>query len=374
VYCTGGETLRGTLKDKIWPHRAGAQGAGCRAPLVALALAVLLGLVAPERASAAERGQGGTLRLLFWQAPTIINPHLSIGTKDLSASRIVYEPLASFDKDGRLIPLLASEIPSRENGGVPADGRSVTWKLKQGIKWADGAPFTADDVRFTFQYASNPAVGTTTSATYDVVRDVQVIDDHAVTVHFKGPNPAWALPFVGVNGMIIPRHLFQDYNGANAQESPNNLLAVGTGAFRVRAFEEEDILIIGDDAVSTIKITYQPNPHFREPDKPFFGTVELRGGGDALTAAVAVLKEGTIDYGYNLQVAIDTLEELEGHGKGKLLAPASAWVERIMINFTDPNRETPDDERSSLEFAHPFFSDKRVRQALSLAVDRAAIA
>ena len=75
--------------------------------------------------AAAERGEGGTLKLLYWQAPTIVNPHLSIGTKDLSASRIVYEPLASFDKDGRMIPLLAAEIPSLANGGVAPDGRSV---------------------------------------------------------------------------------------------------------------------------------------------------------------------------------------------------------------------------------------------------------
>jgi len=320
-----------------------------------------------------ERGQGGTLRLLYWQAPTVVNPHLSIGTKDLSASRIVYEPLASFDKDGRLIPLLAAEVPTLENGGVAADGRSVTWKLKSGVKWADGTPFTADDVRFTFDYASNPAVGTTTSATYSVVQDVEVIDDHTVRVHFKEPNPAWALPFVGVNGMIIPRHMFADYNGANAQEAPNNLLAVGTGAYRVAEYREEDILLIGDDAVSTIKITYEPNPHFREAGKPYFATVELRGGGDAKVAAEAVLKEGTIDYGYNLQVAIETLEELEAHGKGILYAPPTAWTERVMINFTDPNRETTEGERASLAFPHPVLSDKRVRKALALAVDRAAI-
>jgi peptide/nickel transport system substrate-binding protein len=364
MHDTGGEPLGGICRYKLWSRRV----------CVLLALLAGLALQIGPAPAVAERGRGGTLRLLFWQAPTIINPHLSVGTKDLAASRIVYEPLATFDKDGRLIPLLASEIPSLENGGVPADGRSVTWKLKQGIKWADGMPFTADDLRFTFEYASNPAVGTTTSATYDIVRNVEVIDDHTAKVHFKEPNPAWALPFVGVNGMIIPRHLFQDYNGANAQEAPSNLLAMGTGAYRVRGFEEEDILIIGDDAVSTVKITYEPNPHFREPDKPFFGTVELRGGGDARTAAVAVLKEGTIDYGYNLQVAIDTLEALEGHGKGVLLAPPTAWVERIMINFTDPNRETSEYERSSVAFAHPFLGDKRVRQALALAVDRAAIA
>jgi peptide/nickel transport system substrate-binding protein len=325
------------------------------------------------QSEAAQRGQGGTLRLLYWQAPTVVNPHLSIGTKDLSASRIVYEPLASFDKDGRLIPLLAAEIPSLENGAVAADGRSVTWKLKKGVKWADGAPFTADDVRFTFEYATNPDVGTTTSATYEIIESVEILDDYNVKVNFKDVNPAWALPFVGVNGMIIPRHLFEDYNGANWQDAPANLQAVGTGAYQVAEFIEEDILIIGEDVVSTIKIVYEPNPHFREAGKPFFGRVELQGGGDARVAAEAVLKEGTIDYGYNLQVAIKTLEDLEAQGKGILYAPPTAWTERVMINFTDPDRETAAGERAATAFPHPYFTDKRVRQALSLAIDREEI-
>src|SRR5215217_3989683 len=76
---------------------------------------------APTQA-APTRGQGGTLTLLYFQAPTVVNPHLSPGTKDLSASRITYEPLASFDKDGVLVPILAAEIPSLENGQVATDG------------------------------------------------------------------------------------------------------------------------------------------------------------------------------------------------------------------------------------------------------------
>jgi peptide/nickel transport system substrate-binding protein len=321
----------------------------------------------------AERGESGTLRMLYWQAPTIANPHLSVGTKDLAASRIVYEPLASFDAAGNMVPLLAAEIPSLENGGVAVDGRSVTWKLRPGVKWADGVPFSADDVVFTFEYASNPEVGAATSATYEVVESVEALDDHRVRVNFKGVNPAWTLPFVGVNGMILPRHLFADYNGANWQEAPTNLMAVGTGAYQVAAFTEEDILIIGDDAVSTIKIIYEPNPHFREPDKPYFSKVELRGGGDPLVAAEAVFKEGSLDYGFNLQVPIATLEALEAHGKGILFAPPTAWTERIMINFADPNRETDSGERASTTFPHPILSDKRVRQALALGVDREAI-
>ena len=339
-------------------------------------LAVLIlfssSMLAPSVA-AEQRGTCGPLRLLFWQAPTTTNPHLSIGIKDLSASRIVYEPLASFDADGGLIPFLAAEIPSLENGGVAADGRSVTWKLKPNLKWADGAPFTADDVLFTFEYASSANVGATSRATYRIVRNVEVIDDLTVKVHFKDVNPAWALPFVGVNGMIIPRHLFEKYAGANAQAAPENLKGTGTGAYRVVKFTEEDILIIGEDVVSTIKIVYEPNPFFRELDKPCFERVALQGGGDALTAAKAVFRDGVVDYGYNLQVAVDILQELEAQGKGTLIAPPTAKTERIMINFSDPNRETGDGERSSVKFPHPFLTDKRVRQAISLGIDRKAI-
>jgi peptide/nickel transport system substrate-binding protein len=336
-----------------------------------LLCAWLLGGAGP---AAAERGEDGTLRLLFWQAPTTINPHLSDGEKDQAASRIVYEPLASVDADGALVPFLAAEIPSLDNGGVAADGRSVTWKLKQGVQWADGEPFTADDVVFTYEYITNPEVGVRTGYSYDAVDRVEALDDHTVKIHFKNPNPAWALPFVGRSGMIIPRHLFEPYAGPNAQEAPANRRAVGTGPYKVAAFEKEDFLIIGDDIVNTIKIVYEVNPYYREPDKPHFSRVELRGGGDPNVAAGAVFEHDSADYAYLLRLDIETLEALEAHGLARLVFPQTAAVERIVINFTDPNRETADGERSSVAFPHPILTDRRVRRALALGVDREAVA
>src|SRR5262249_15420853 len=133
---------------------------------------------------AGGRGAGDTLRLFYWQAPTMLNPHLSIGDKDLNASHISYEPLASFDKDGKLVPILAAEVPSLDNGGVAKDGLSVTWKLKQGIKWSDGEPFTADDVKFTFEFLSDPAANATSAPTYSAVKSVEALDDSTVKVNF----------------------------------------------------------------------------------------------------------------------------------------------------------------------------------------------
>ncbi len=165
---------------------------------------------APTPTEQSARGTGGTLQLLFWQAPTILNPHLAQGAKDWAACRVTYEPLASYDKDGNLIPFLAAEIPSLENGGVARDGKSVTWKLKKGVKWSDGEPFTADDVLFTYRFISNPDTRATTTSNYSAVSSVEVVDPFTVKVNFKDVNPAWSLPFVGIQGMIIPSHVFKD--------------------------------------------------------------------------------------------------------------------------------------------------------------------
>lgn len=319
------------------------------------------------------RGQGGTLSLLYFQAPTIVNPHLSQGDKDLSASRIVYEPLASFDKDGAMVPILAAEIPSFDNGELASDGASVTWKLKQGVKWADGEPFTATDVVFTYQYITNPDVKATSTAAYAEVSNVEVVDDYTVKVSFKEPTTSWYAPYVGQFGMVIPRHIFEAYNGANAAEAPENLRAVGTGPYYVTEFRNEDVLIIGGNAVTTNKIIYEINPYYRDPNKPFFSKVELSGGGD-LDTAVAAGKDGLVDFVWNTAVSEDELVDAESTGKALAIGAPSSFVERIMFNFSDPNQETADGERSSIQFPNPILSDPLVRQAIAMAIDREAIA
>jgi peptide/nickel transport system substrate-binding protein len=302
------------------------------------------------------------LRLLYWQAPTILNPHLSTGYKDSEASRITLEPLATYDKNGQLIPFLAAEIPTSKNGGIAKDGKSVTWKLKQGIKWSDGEPFTAADVVFTYQYVSNPKVGATSSGPYQIVRNIEAIDNNTVKVNFKDVNPDWSAAFVGTEGMILPRHLYEKFNGENARQAPANTKPVGTGPYKVVEFKSGDIVV------------YEPNPNYREVDRLAFKRIELKGGGDATSAARAVLQTGDADYAYNLQVEAPVLKGLEASGQGKLISEYGSLVERLIINQSDPNKATPDGERSSLKNSHPFLSDLKVRQALSYAIDRDTIA
>ncbi len=159
-----------------------------------------------------KAGGGGPLKLLFWQGPTLLNGHFSTGTKDVEGSRIFYEPLAGWDSDGNLVPVLATAIPSVENGGLAADGKSVTWTLKPGVKWHDGKPFTADDLVFTWEFVRDPAAACVTIATYSDIK-VTKLDDLTVRVDFAGPTPFWADAFVGRNGMILPKHVYADYMG-----------------------------------------------------------------------------------------------------------------------------------------------------------------
>src|SRR6266567_9349058 len=306
-----------------------------------------------------KRGGGGPLKLLWWQGPTLLNPHFAVGTKDQDGSRIFYQPLASWDPDGILCPTLAAEIPDLENGGLAKDGKSVIWKLKQGVQWHDGTPFTADDVVFNWQYAADPATAAVTSGTYKDVK-VEKVDDHTVRVLFEKPTPFWADAFVGTYGMIIPKHLFADYTGGKSRDAPANLKPVGTGPYMFVDFKPGDI------------VRAKLNPDYHVPNRPYFDTVEIKGGGDAVSAARAVLQTGEYDYAWNLLVEDEILLKLEGAGKAKVSIDETGAVEFIMLNVTDPAVEV-DGERASLKTKHPLFSDPAVRQAINLLIDRASI-
>jgi len=309
----------------------------------------------------AKAGGGGALKTLFWQGPTLLNPHFAVGLKDSEGCRIFYEPLAAWDPEGNLVPVLAAEIPDLENGGVAGDGMSVTWKLKQGVQWHDGRPFTADDVVFNWEYAADPATATTTIGDY---RDAQVekIDPLTVRVRFDKPTPFWASLFVATGGMIIPKHLFEPYKGANSRDAPANLKPVGTGPYKFVEFTPGDL------------VRGERNPSYHIADRPYFDTIEMKGGGDAVSAARAVIQTGEYDYAWNMQVEDEILVRLEngGNAKGRVEIVRGSAVEHIQLNSTDPWTEV-DGERSSPKTEHPLLSDPAVRQALGLLVDRASV-
>lgn len=349
----------GALSRRSFIKKAAA--AGLAAPLATQLLAwngVAMAQPA-DNYKPTKAGGGGPLKILLWQAPTLLNPHFASGTKDQIASRIFFEPLAGWDKDGNLIPQLAAEAPTKANGGLSADGKEVIWKLKQGVKWHDGKPFTADDVVFTWEYAADPATAAYTTGAYKDIK-VEKIDDHTVKVIFKEPTPFWADAFVGVAGMILPKHHFGEYKGAKSREAPANLKPVGTGPYKFVEFKPGDI------------VTGERNPDYHIPNRPHFDTLEVKGGGDAVSAARAVLQTGEFDYAWNMQVEDEVLKRMETGGRGKISAVASGDIEFIILNPTDPWTEV-DGERSSVKTKHPTLSDPKVREAINLLIDRDSI-
>jgi peptide/nickel transport system substrate-binding protein len=305
-----------------------------------------------------RRGGGGTVKILYWQAVSILNPTLSSGTKDVDGSRIFYEPLVAYDVEANLVPILAAEVPSRQNGGLAADNKSVTWKLKPNVKWHDGRPFTADDVVFTAQWNSNPEVASLAAGSYSNIDRVEKVDDLTVRVLLKEATLDWSTPWsTGGGGQILPRHVFQDFLGRTARDAPANLRPIGTGPYKIVEFRPNDLILA------------EINNDYHVPNRPFFDRVELKGGGDAVAAARAVLQTGEYDYAWNLQVPADQLDAMERSGQGRVTVVQGGSIEHVQLNYTDPNVEV-DGQRSSIKTQHPFFTDLKVRQAFALAMDR----
>jgi peptide/nickel transport system substrate-binding protein len=324
------------------------------------------GSAAPSGGAAAfKRGDGGELKILYWQAPSILNPHQATGTKDSDASRLVVEPLASWGPDAKPVAnALAKEIPTVANGGVSADFTTVTWKLRDGLKWSDGSAVTADDVVFTFNQIKDPATKSTTNSNTSGVKSAVAKDATTIVITYDAPNPNFYQWGVGTCCGILQKKQFEAFSGAKMPDASGNLKPIGTGPYTVTDFKPGDV------------VTYAANPNFRDPNKPYFKTVNLKGGGDAESSARAVFQTGDVDYAWNLQVAANILQPMiSSSTKGSMLSVYGSSVERILVNFADPN--AAGDLRGEPSTKHPFFNGPdglTVRKALALATDRKTVA
>jgi len=307
----------------------------------------------------AERGTDGDLKIIFWQAVSTMNPYLSGGTKEVYAASMVIEPLARYDETGALVPMLAAEIPTVENGGVSADLKSITWKLKPDLKWSDGTAVTAEDAIFTWKYCTAPDGGCAQGAYFEGVTNVEAVDASTIKVTFADAKPYPYSAFVGAQSPLIQAAQFKDCLGAKAPEcTAANFGPIGTGPFVVNEFKPNDV------------VTFTANPNYRDPAKPAFASVTLKGGGDAASAARSVLETGEFDYAWNMQVEPEILAQMLAAGKGKIEVAFGTQVERIDINpfAVDPSLG---DKRSTKEAGpHPALSDPAVRRALSISIDR----
>ena len=207
--------------------------------------------------------------LSIGRPPSILNPFLSGGTKDVEAASLVIEPLARYNSSGEMVPWLAEEIPTTSNGGVSEDLTSITWKLKKGIKWSDGSELTSADVKFTYEYCTHPEGGCAQVTKFEGVTSVETPDDYTVVVTFGAATPFPYGPFVGGESPILQKAQFEQCMGAKAPECTDaNFGPIGTGPFVVEEFKPNDV------------ITFVANDQYRDASKPAFSRVLFKGGGE----------------------------------------------------------------------------------------------
>ena len=314
--------------------------------------------VALAPAAFAERASDGDVKIIYWQAPSILNPFLSGGTKDVESSSMIIEPLARYNENGELVPWLVDEIPTVANGGVSEDLTQITWKLTPGILWSDGSPLTSEDVKFTYEYCTHPEGGCAQVTKFEGVTSVETPDESTIVVTFEGPTPNPYGPFVGGESPILQKAQFENCVGAAASTcTEQNFNPIGTGPFVVTEFKPNDV------------ITMKANDNYRDPAKPAFATVTFKGGGSAAAAGTAVMETGEFDYAWNLQLAPDVIAKMEAGGMGVPVAGFGPLLERIMLNNTNPDPALGPDERSVIR-PHPFLGDPAVYKAMSMAIDR----
>ena len=199
-----------------------------------------------------------------------------------------------YDPDGALLPKLAADIPTLENGGFSDDQTSITWKLKEGLKWSDGSDMTADDLAFTWQYCVDENTGCTDSSAFAGIASVRSLDKLTVEITFQAPTPYPYNAFVGGGTPVISEAQFANCVGAAAAScDAQNTAPLGTGPYRIVEFKRNE------------EAAYERNPYYRGAE-PYFDRVVLKGGGDAVAAARAVMETGEADYAWNLQVEPET--------------------------------------------------------------------
>ena len=303
-----------------------------------------------------------TLTLLYWQAPTIPFPYLAAGFKDRDAAAVTLEPLANYDPDGNVVPRLAAEIPSVENGGISEDGMTVTWRLREGIKWSDGSDLTAEDIVFTWRYCTAEGSGCLAEHAFAAFESVEAFGSLEVVLTLAEPEDDPEHLLAGSSAPIINSTQFAHCLGPAAQTCDANLTPLGSGPYRIVEF------------VPNERAVYERNPHYRG-EAPYFDRVVIQGGGDAESAARAVLVDGTADYAWNLQVPSAQLSEMEATGIGEIIAAFASDVERIVLNQTNPDPNLKDDRSEYLggENSHPFLTFTPIRQAMSMSIDRQRI-
>ncbi|MDB5092128.1 MAG: appA 2, partial [Candidatus Eremiobacteraeota bacterium] len=218
---------------------------GAAAPLL-LSLAIVSGCASQQIGAAPSDGRHPwttphVLRYATGEDIVGLNPHLNQQLTLSFMSSLTMAWLVRYDRHNRPVPELALAVPTRANGGVAADGKTITYRLRRDAKWSDGVPFTSADVKFSTDVVRNPANNEGTHQGFDLIDRVDTPDPYTVVFHLLRPYSGFYVNFFssgGANPCILPKHLLGSL--ASINEAPYNALPVGIGPFKYVAWKRAD--------------------------------------------------------------------------------------------------------------------------------------
>lgn len=281
------------------------------------------------------------LRIVNLSEPDSLNVEIGNQQIDVDLSMFWAGYLLNFDDRNHFVPELATEEPTLRNGGIRPDGKTIVYHLRRGVKWQDGAPFTADDVIFSYRAVMNPRNNVNSRTGYDVIDRIQKKDDFTVVVHLKHPWAPFVASFFTMSSTaypILPAHILAKYPDIN--HVPFNEKPIGTGPFKVTEWQHGTI----------IKFVANPD-YWRGPPK--LKEIDYRPIPDANTVLTELrTHEEDLDF-----VASEShVKELRAIGGDRVqLVPFNAYAEY------------------AFNLANPILADLAVRKALVAATDRQAI-
>jgi len=227
---------------------------------------------------------GKTVTVGFSQEPDLVDALFSSMSYAAWVDQSIQVGLGTWDANNNLVPELATEIPSIANGGVSADGLTITWHLRKGLLWSDGQPLTSADVKFTWQLLTDPGNAVYTRAGYDQITSIDTPDTTTAVLHFKALYPGWQTLFdSGPNnqGNIQPMHILQGKTGLE-KDPFIHWPTISSGPWVIA------------DWVAGDHMTLWPNPNYWR-GKPKLDQIQIKFVPDPETAKAA-LKTGDVDF------------------------------------------------------------------------------
>ena len=320
-------------------------GNAALAAFVAIALATSACSKVSQSTVTAPGGRGqpipGVLRYAEVAEPDSLSPLISTQSVTADLSYLVFSYFFNIDDHENFVPEAALEVPTQANGGISADGKTITYHLRQGMKWQDGEPLTAKDVVFTYRAVMNPKNNVQVRTGYDQIADVEAKDDYTVVVHMKSVFSPIIAYFMCIQGQypIMPAHLLEKYSDVN--KIPYNEKPMGSGPFAVVQWVHGD------------RIELEANPlYWRGPPKLKRIIFKVL---PSTTTIKTQLQTHEVDAWFRADVKLyPELAKLADYTTQ--LSPENVFG-HIDFNLRDP-----------------LLQDQRVRMAVELAMDRGRIA